>query len=118
VRRLLEAGGCSVEEVEYTETATRCCGRGSGLRRVDPELYGRIAGRRVAESSRPWVTYCAGCRDAFAGRGAEAAHVVEFLLARDWRRTARGRAPGRLRRYARRLRTKRAFRKLRPLGAE
>jgi NADPH-dependent glutamate synthase beta subunit-like oxidoreductase len=118
VRRLLEAGGCTVEETEYGGEKTRCCGLGGMIRPVDANLSRRIASRRAAESSRPWVTYCAGCRNALADSGGEALHLFDFLLAHDWQKALRSGSPGRFRRYVRRLRTKRAFKKLRPVGAE
>jgi hypothetical protein len=49
---------------------------------------------------------------------ARAIHLLDFLLDLDLDKTLRTPLPGRLARYANRLRTKWAFRKLAPLGAD
>ena len=64
------------------------------------------------------ITYCAGCRMALAGCGKESIHILDFLLSPDWQTAARAKPPGALGRYANRLKTKWAFKRLRPLGAE
>jgi hypothetical protein len=85
---------------------------------VDPGLSQRISRRRGDESSLPMVTYCAGCRMALAGCGKEAIHILDFLLCPEWQNATRAKAPGSLSRYANRLKTKWALKRLRPLGAE
>jgi hypothetical protein len=55
---------------------------------------------------------------ALAGCGKEAIHILDFLLSPDWQKMARKKPPGALPRYANRLRTKWAFKRMRPLGAE
>ena len=64
------------------------------------------------------VTYCAGCRMALASRGKASVHILDLLLAEDWEKRARSKPTGGLARYSNRLRTKLAFRRLRPLKAE
>jgi len=118
VRRLLEAGGSAVEDVEYAGELARCCGFGGMIYPVDPDLSQRISRRRGDESPLPMVTYCAGCRMALAGCGKEAIHILDFLLSPDWQNATRSKAPGGLPRYVNRLKTKWAFKRLRPLGAE
>ena len=118
VRRLLEDGGSVVEDVEYAGELARCCGFGGMIYPVDPELSQRISRRRGDESPLPMITYCAGCRIALAGCGKDSVHILDFLLSPDWKKAARAKAPGSLSRYANRLRTKWAFKRLRPLGAE
>jgi hypothetical protein len=85
---------------------------------VDPKLFRRISCRRADESGLPWVTYCADCRMALADTGREAVHIADFLLSDDWRNESRIRPSGSVKRYANRLRTKWAFKRLRPVGAE
>lgn len=118
VRRLLASSGGAVDDVEYSRGLARCCGFGGMIYPVDSELSQRISRRRAQESPLPMVTYCAGCRMALAGCGKEAVHILDFLLAPDWQGAARAKAPGSIARYINRLRTKWAFRRLRPLGAE
>jgi hypothetical protein len=64
------------------------------------------------------ITYCAGCRMALTGCGKEAIHILDFLLSADWQKSLRAKSPGSIGRYANRLRTKWAFKRLRPLGAD
>jgi Fe-S oxidoreductase len=118
VRRLLESAGGTVREVDYSASKTRCCGHGGMLRAIDPELFRDIAKRRTGESSLPWVTYCADCRSALQASGAPVIHLLDFLLEPDLERTLQDPPPGRLARYANRLKTKWAFRRLAPIGAD
>jgi hypothetical protein len=85
---------------------------------VDPKLWEKISDRRGAESPHPMITYCAGCRMSLRSRGKEALHILDFLLAEDWRAAARAKPTGSIARYANRLRTKYAFRRMRPLASE
>jgi NADPH-dependent glutamate synthase beta subunit-like oxidoreductase len=118
VRHLLRDGGSTVEDLEYNGELARCCGFGGMIYPVDTELSRRISKRRADESELPMITYCVGCRMALAGCGKEAIHILDFLLSRDWQKATRKKHPGSLPRYANRLRTKWAFKRLRPLGAE
>jgi Fe-S oxidoreductase len=118
VRQLLEDGGSAVEDVDYAGEMARCCGFGGMIYPVDPDLSQRISRRRGDESPLPMVTYCAGCRMALAGCGKDAIHILDFLLSPDWQSMTKAKPPGSLPRYANRLRTKWAFKRLRPLGAE
>jgi len=118
VRVLLEDGGGNVEDVEYRGELARCCGFGGMIYPVDSELSTRISRRRGEESPLPMITYCAGCRMALAGSGKDSIHILDFLLSPDWRKTLQARPPGRIGRYLNRLRTKWAFKRLRPLGAD
>jgi glutamate synthase (NADPH/NADH) small chain len=117
VRGLLEQSGATVIELEYSGPTSRCCGFGGRIESVDPELTRSIARRRMDESPLPMITYCAGCRATLASGGERAIHILDFLLSADWRKALNARSPGRTRRYANRLRTKNAFKRLRPLGA-
>jgi len=117
VRRLVEAGGGRIEEADYSRERARCCGLGGMVRTVDPGLAARIARRSAGESSLPMITYCAGCRKALAGCGKEALHLLDFLLAPDWRKSLGARPPGHFASRVNRLRAKWSFKRLRPLGA-
>jgi NADPH-dependent glutamate synthase beta subunit-like oxidoreductase len=115
VRRLLEDGGSAVEDVEYAKGLARCCGFGGMIYPVDRELSQSVSRRRGNESSLPMITYCAGCRMALAGCGKESIHILDFLLSPNWEKATTKKPPGALQRYFNRLRTKRAFKRLRPL---
>ena len=68
VRTLVHASGAEIDEVAFGRERTRCCGFGGAMYPVDPALSRRFADRRAAESARPYVTPCAGCRTALASR--------------------------------------------------
>ncbi len=118
VRGLIASRGGEVGEVEYRGERARCCGLGGMIDPVDTELSRKITRRRAGESPLPMITYCASCRMALAGVGKEAIHILDFLLSSDWRKRLRAKPPGRIGRYANRLRTKWTFKRLRPLGAD
>jgi len=117
VRQLLQDGGGTVQDVDYSHEKARCCGFGGMIYPVDPDLSQRVSRRRAEESSLPMITYCAGCRMALAGCGKESIHILDYLLSADWRKATVAKPPGSIPRYANRLKTKWAFKRLRPLGA-
>jgi NADPH-dependent glutamate synthase beta subunit-like oxidoreductase len=118
VRALVTGAGAVIEDVEYAREKARCCGFGGMIYPVDPKLSQRITQRRADESPLPMVTYCAGCHSALASRGKEAIHILDFLLHEgDLQTVARRKPTGSLARYANRLRTKWAFRRLQPTAA-
>lgn len=116
VRRLVEATGATVREVEFAGRTTRCCGRGGGVEAVDQALARRMTARRIGESAAPWVTACAGCRHTLAGCGAAAVHVMEFLLHDDWERRSWQSPPTGLSVLGNRARTRYLLRRRRPLA--
>ena len=118
VRRLVQAEGTVVEEIEYGEELARCCGHGGRIEPVDADLSRRIARRCADESALPMIAYCSGCRAALAGCGKEVVHLLDFLLSTDWREASRSKPPGRITGRVNRIKTKWAFRRLQPLGAE
>lgn len=117
IRELLENSGAVVDDVEYAGGMARCCGFGGMIAPVDPQLRETITQRRADESELPMITYCAGCRMALRSVGKDSVHVLDFLLQPDALEAARAKPPGGLARYFNRLRTKWAFRRLKPLGA-
>jgi Fe-S oxidoreductase len=118
VRRLLEASGCTLEELEYAGENSRCCGWGGRIPAVDADLSRRIARRRGDESGLPMITYCATCRMALRDVGKDAVHLVDFLLSADPEEAMQRSYPGGPIRYANRLRTKWSLRRLRPFGSD
>ena len=118
VRALVAGAGAVIEDVVYAREKARCCGAGGMIYPVDPKLSQRITQRRADESPLPMVTYCAGCRSALASRGKETIHILDFLLNEgDLMAVARRKPTGSLARYANRLRTKWALRRLQPTAA-
>ncbi len=64
----------------------RCCGHGGHIYLANPGLYGEIVQNRTEADPRPYVVYCANCREVFASQGKECAHILDLafdLPARD-----------------------------------
>jgi NADPH-dependent glutamate synthase beta subunit-like oxidoreductase len=82
VRALLARLGVEVREPPLTRALTTCCGYGGLSTFAVPAVADKIVRRRIAEGppDLDLVTYCAMCRDAFAGRGQRALHLVDLLF--------------------------------------
>ncbi len=83
VRSILRSSGCEVEEFRNHGTGTTCCGMGGMVAYVSPDMSDAVRDRRLEETPTEIVTYCAGCRDAFAGRR-PALHILDLLFNPDW----------------------------------
>jgi Fe-S oxidoreductase len=116
VRSLIRASGAEVNDGEYCGKLARCCGFGGMIYPVDSALSKAVTQRRANESPWPMGTYCAGCRTALASMGKESLHILDLLLADDWRQVAARKPIGAIPRYLNRLRTKWAFKRLQPLA--
>ena len=77
VRALVGKAGVSLEELAEPN---RCCGHGGHIRLANPELYEEITAHRAEASDRPYIVYCANCREVFASRGKECAHVLDMAF--------------------------------------
>jgi hypothetical protein len=77
VRALLSRSGAAC--VELAEK-NRCCGHGGHIYPANPALAEEIARNRAAADSRPYVVYCANCREVFSSRGKECAHILDLVF--------------------------------------
>lgn len=77
VRGIASKAGISLRELEERN---RCCGYGGHIRAANPSLYNEIAQNRAAASDRPYIVYCANCREVFASRGKACAHVLDLVF--------------------------------------
>jgi hypothetical protein len=77
VRRLAERAGVTVEELKERN---RCCGYGGHMRVANPGLYEEITQHRAEASEKPYIVYCANCREVFASRDKECAHVLDLAF--------------------------------------
>lgn len=115
VRTLIEKAGGTVDDIEYRGAMARCCGFGGMIDPVDSDLRRQISTRRANESERPMVTYCAGCRMALRSVGKDAVHILDFLLSENLEEACQAKPTGSIPRYVNRLRTKWAFKRLKPV---
>ncbi|MDR0906468.1 MAG: NAD(P)-binding protein [Oscillospiraceae bacterium] len=74
--------GLGVELDELPERG-KCCGYGGNIQLANPSLYDEITANRAAESDLPYIVYCANCRQVFAERGKECAHILDIILGLD-----------------------------------
>ena len=77
VRDLAARAGVGVEELEERN---RCCGHGGHIRTANPALYDEITTHRVEASDKPYIVYCANCREVFASKGKECAHILDVAF--------------------------------------
>ena len=77
VRDLARAAGVEVHELPEKN---RCCGHGGHIRVANPALYEEIVQHRAEAGEQPYLVYCANCRDVFAWRGKECAHILDVAL--------------------------------------
>jgi hypothetical protein len=55
----------------------RCCGNGGHMRLANPALYEEMTRNRAELSDKPYIVYCANCRDVFSSRGKACAHILD-----------------------------------------
>ena len=77
VLALAEKSGCRTEELS---DGGSCCGYGGLIRLANPELYGKVAAKRAAESEKPYIVYCANCLEVFRREGKTAEHVLAAVF--------------------------------------
>jgi Fe-S oxidoreductase len=82
VRHLARSTGMTVGELAQRN---RCCGHGGHISLANPGLYDEITKNRAEAGDKPYLVYCANCREIFILRGKACAHILDVFF---------GRAPG------------------------
>jgi Fe-S oxidoreductase len=77
VRNLAEKAGVVLEELRES---ARCCGYGGHIRIANPDLYDEITQHRAEASDKPYIVYCANCKEVFTSRGKECAHILDMVF--------------------------------------
>jgi glutamate synthase (NADPH) small chain len=103
VRRL----GYAIEELPLSRERTECCSYGGEMWLANRALADAVVRRRIGESAADYVTYCAVCRDFFAGRGKRALHLLDLVYGSDLDARAVRPSPGYSQRHENRARLKR-----------
>jgi hypothetical protein len=80
VRRILARSGIVVDELNLSRNRTECCGFGGLMENANPDLAKETIRRRAGQSPLDYLAYCAMCRDALAGVGKRAAHVLDLFF--------------------------------------
>jgi hypothetical protein len=77
IRRLAKKAGVALEEIKEPN---RCCGYGGHMRIANPDLYDEITQHRAGASGKPYIVYCANCREVFASRSKECVHILDMVF--------------------------------------
>lgn len=86
VRQLAGKANVALTPLPYEGERAVCCGFGGQGGIANPLYTATVTQKRLALSPLPYLTYCTNCRDAFAAKGKESAHMLELVC---------GLAPGR-----------------------
>lgn len=80
VRSLAEKAGFRLEPLPLEGKYAQCCGWGGQVEIANPKYAVGVTQNRAGASPLPYLVYCANCRDVFARRGKEAAHLLRALF--------------------------------------
>jgi Fe-S oxidoreductase/thioredoxin reductase len=94
VRRLVQQAGYSIEELPLNREKTSCCSFGGDTWLANPQLSRQVIQRRINESPRDYLTYCAMCRDLFASQGKPTLHLLDLIFESDLSASASRKSPG------------------------
>ncbi|MFC1890130.1 FAD-dependent oxidoreductase [Thermodesulfobacteriota bacterium] len=86
VRQLMSSLGHRVEEMEYSRKMTKCCGAGGMAWNANPDFLSQVIGERAEETDHDMISYCAGCRLAFASAKKPSLHILDLFFNPDWSR--------------------------------
>lgn len=79
VRSILSKMGCVIEELPLSREKTECCSYGGLMWLANRPVAEITVQRRIGESERDFITYCAMCRDFFARRGKRTLHLLDLI---------------------------------------
>lgn len=83
INRLVSA--CSVSLGELADEGDRngCCGYGGHIFFTNPGLYDKISQKRADSDERPYITYCANCRDVLSDKGKSTTHILKLIAGKE-----------------------------------
>ena len=77
VRILTKRAGITAKELP---DPNRCCGYGGHMRLANPALYNQITEHRTHASDKPYIVYCANCREVFRQNDKDCAHILDLVF--------------------------------------
>ncbi|MCL2366622.1 MAG: FAD-dependent oxidoreductase [Oscillospiraceae bacterium] len=77
VRTLTKSAGINIIELHERN---QCCGYGGLVCGGNPKMFEKIAGVRAAMSDKPYVVYCAHCREVFLTHEKNCVHILDIAL--------------------------------------
>ncbi|MCC7447682.1 MAG: FAD-dependent oxidoreductase [Anaerolineae bacterium] len=106
-RHLVQQLGYQIAELPFSRERTVCCSYSGHMWLSNREVAQKTVQRRIAESQSDYVTYCAMCRDFFAGQGKRALHILDLIYNQSIDERATRRSPDYSARHENRARLKR-----------
>jgi NADPH-dependent glutamate synthase beta subunit-like oxidoreductase len=109
VRNILRRLGYEIEELPLSRDKTECCGYGGLMFFANPDLARSHIRRRIQESPRDYLAYCAMCRDYFAFTGKRTFHLLDLIFETPRDEAALRKGPVYSQRHENRVRLKNAM---------
>ncbi len=94
VRKILAQVGAPTQELPLNREKTECCSYGGVMWLANRDLARKAVQRRISESQADYITYCAMCRDFFAGQGKPTLHLLDLIFADEPTSRAARKGPG------------------------
>ncbi len=80
VRELAKQAGFALEPLPLEKRLAACCSWGGQVNLTHPPYARYVAETRIAESDKPYIAYCANCRDIFAAAGKPCYHILDVIF--------------------------------------
>ncbi len=109
VRNILHRLGFQIEELKLSRDRTECCGYGGLMFFANPDLAKSAIRRRIEESPRDYLAYCAMCRDYLAFSGKRVLHLLDLIFETPQEEAATRKGPVYSQRHENRVRLKNAM---------
>lgn len=77
VRLLASSNGIVLSDYD---SDGKCCGFGGHMQLANPCLYDKITKNRATCTDEPNIVYCSNCREVFASKGKECAHILDVVF--------------------------------------
>ncbi len=80
VRELAKQAGFVLEPLTLEKRLAGCCSWGGQVKLTHPSYARYVTETRIAESDKPYIAYCANCRDIFAAAGKPCYHILDVIF--------------------------------------
>jgi len=80
IRALARQAGFALEPLPLEKRLAACCSWGGQVKLTHPPYARYVTEARIAESTYPYIAYCANCRDILAAAGKPCYHVLDVLF--------------------------------------
>ena len=80
VRTLAKEAKYNLKPLPHEGKHARCCSWGGQVSIANPLYSKEVVKARISEGDKPYLAYCANCRDIFAQAGKPAYHIFDILF--------------------------------------